>query len=131
MCFWEIEIFQFSCYSIILFGLIFDLAGAVCIAIPFWNLVKRVKEEIDNEIRKREYLESRKDESVHMRKSMTPSDEIFNVLNDFSNHFMRAVWASRDQKLIRVGIILLCFGFVLQIFGNMLQHWEFVVMMNE
>ena len=131
MCFWEIGIFQFSCYSIIIFGLLFDLAGAICIAFPFWNLVKRAKEEIDNEIRKREYLESRKDEPIHMRKSMTPRDGIFDILNDFSSNFIRAIWASRDQKLIRVGIVLLCIGFCLQIFGNMLQHWEFVVMMNE
>ena len=125
-CIWSVNGIEFSCYSIIMLGLIFDILGAVFIAIPLWNLKKRFKEEFDLEVSKKEYLDNKKSESVSMRNPNKKIDDAIDVLVNFSNTFMRGIWAIKDQRYVRIGIILLIVGFLLQITGNMMQHLDFV-----
>ena len=125
-CIWSVNGIEFSCYSIIMLGLIFDILGAVFIAIPLWNLKKRFKEEFELEVSKKECLDNKKSESVSMRNPNKKIDDAIDVLANFSNTFMHGIWAIKDQRYVRAGIILLIIGFLLQITGNMMQHLDFV-----
>lgn len=125
-CIWSINEIEFSCYSIIMLGLMFDILGAIFIAIPLWNLKKRFKEEFDLEVSKKEYLDNKKNESVSIRNPNKKIDGFIDFFANFSNTFMHGIWAIKDQRYVRTGIIFLIIGFLLQITGNMMQHLDFV-----
>lgn len=125
-CIWEIGGTAQSCNMVIMYGLIFDIIGAGLIAIPLWNSRRRAKEEFDLEVSKKERLEEKKNESINMRNHNKKIDDTIDVLAEFSNMFMRGIWASKDQRWVRIGITFLIFGFLVQIAGNWLQHLNFI-----
>jgi len=126
MCYLIISGFEQTCYSLVMYGLVIDIAGAFLIAAPLLNVIKRFKEELDVESTKKEYFETKENESINPRK---PNKKFNDLIDLFANHigtFMRGSWAIKDQRYVRLGIILLVLGFGLQIIGNLLQHWEYL-----
>lgn len=125
-CIWEINGVILSCYNIIISGLVFDILGALFIAFPLWNLKKRFQEEFDLEVTKKEYFENKEKESISIKNPNKKRDGVIDGLTYFSNMFLHGMWAVKDQRYIRIGIVLLLFGFLLQLTGNIMQHLDFV-----
>jgi len=126
MCYWIIQGFEQTCYSLVIYGLMLDIIGAFLIAAPLLNVIKRFKEELDVESTKKEYLDSKKNASISMRNPNKKFNDLIDFFANFSDTLMRGSWAIKDQKYVRAGIILLVLGFGLQIIGNLLQHWEYL-----
>jgi len=86
----------------IVIGLGFDIAGAIFIIKPLLEKFSRlpgVKEDENEEV-------SLKDEK---------GKELYFSLNPFSHY-------ARNRQLAWTGLIMLCFGFILQIIGNWIQN---------
>jgi len=96
----------------IIIGLFVDIIGAIFIIRPLLEKIKPPpggEQEYDDEV------EEENDDDVEEEKKK--KEPLFLTMKPFSHY-------TRNYRLAWTGLILLCFGFVLQIIGNYIQSIE-------